>query len=230
MNYIHECNILVDLDIRASDMLQANGVIWVEGPSDRIYLSRWLDLASDGELKEGIHYRIMFYGGKLLAHLDGLPPDEGGKLISLLSLNRNTALLMDSDMHAGSIDEGSPKPRMHLNKTKTRVKNELEHIGAFVWITQGREVENYTPIAVYARVVDQPPPDVDMYTQIVKTPLLQTFSEDKVAIAHAVAAATQVDDLKGYPDVWQRLLDLCGIVRQWNGVKDPPPSPAKIIP
>jgi predicted ATPase len=35
---------LHDLGAQASDLLQANSVIWVEGPSDRIYLNRWLDL------------------------------------------------------------------------------------------------------------------------------------------------------------------------------------------
>lgn len=45
-SYLCNRKILDDLDIRASEILQANGVIWVEGPSDRIYLRRWLDLFS----------------------------------------------------------------------------------------------------------------------------------------------------------------------------------------
>jgi len=61
--------VLDDLDIRASDILQSNGIIWVEGPSDRIYIRKWIELSSDGELREDIHFSIMFYGGKLLSHL-----------------------------------------------------------------------------------------------------------------------------------------------------------------
>jgi putative ATP-dependent endonuclease of the OLD family len=217
MTYVQGCNILVDLDIRASDMLQSNGIIWVEGPSDRIYLSRWLDLASNGELKEGIHYTIMFYGGKLLAHLDALPPDESNELISLLAINRNAALLMDSDKHEADSVDG--RARMNLNATKTRVKFELEKIEAFVWITQGREVENYTPICVYARVVSQSPPEVDSYAKIVELPLLASFHGDKVAIAHRTAAETSESDLNGHLDVWERLLELCDAIRKWNGAK-----------
>lgn len=29
---------LDDLGVKASDLLQANGIIWVEGPSDRAYI------------------------------------------------------------------------------------------------------------------------------------------------------------------------------------------------
>jgi predicted ATPase len=47
----------VDLGYRASDLLQANSVIWVEGPSDRIYLNHWIR-ANAPELIEGIHYSI----------------------------------------------------------------------------------------------------------------------------------------------------------------------------
>jgi hypothetical protein len=43
-------------------------VIWVEGPSDRIYIRHWLKLA-DAHLTEEVHFSIMFYGGKLLSHL-----------------------------------------------------------------------------------------------------------------------------------------------------------------
>jgi len=34
--------ICADLGYRASDLLQANCIIWVEGPSDRIYLNHWI--------------------------------------------------------------------------------------------------------------------------------------------------------------------------------------------
>jgi putative ATP-dependent endonuclease of OLD family len=90
-------DLLQDLDIRASEILQANGVIWVEGPSDRLYVRKWLDVASGGSLREGVHYSIMFYGGKLLSHLSALPPAEAQQAISLLRLNRNLAAIIDSD-------------------------------------------------------------------------------------------------------------------------------------
>lgn len=214
--YLHNRNILDDLEIRASDILQANSVIWVEGPSDRIYLRRWLDIASDGYLKEGTHYTIMFYGGKLLFHLDALPPDESDALVSLISINRNAAIVIDSDRHPGK--PGGAKPRMRLNETKKRIKDEVTKIGGYVWITAGREVENYTPIDVFARVCNAQAPKVDCYTQIPKLRLLKNFKENKVAIAHAVAPETQKADLVGHLDIWQRLEELCAKIKRWNGL------------
>ncbi|MCF6157642.1 MAG: hypothetical protein E3K32_03505 [wastewater metagenome] len=67
--YVENRGILDDLDVRASDLLQANGIIWLEGPSDRLYFNRWIELWSDGELKEGSHYQCVFYGGRLLVLL-----------------------------------------------------------------------------------------------------------------------------------------------------------------
>jgi len=44
LGYADNRDIIDDLDFRASDILQANGIIWVEGPSDRIYLKKWIEL------------------------------------------------------------------------------------------------------------------------------------------------------------------------------------------
>jgi predicted ATPase len=82
--------ICVDLGTRASDIVQANSVIWVEGPSDRIYINHWIK-AEAPELVEGIHYSIMFYGGRLLSHLSA-NDDEVSEFISLGALNQNLAI------------------------------------------------------------------------------------------------------------------------------------------
>lgn len=56
-------DILNDLGVKASDILQSNGIIWVEGPSDRVYINKWIELASGGILRENIHYQILFMEG-----------------------------------------------------------------------------------------------------------------------------------------------------------------------
>ena len=58
--------ICTDLGAKASDILQSNSVIWVEGPLDRIYIKHWIE-SLDPTLIEGTHYSIMFYGGRLLS-------------------------------------------------------------------------------------------------------------------------------------------------------------------
>ena len=72
--------ICMDLGYCPSDLLQANCIIWVEGPSDRIYLNYWIRREAK-DLVEGIHYSVMFYGGRLLSHLSGLDPDIDPQLL-----------------------------------------------------------------------------------------------------------------------------------------------------
>jgi hypothetical protein len=127
------------LGYRASDLLQSNSVIWVEGPSDRVYLNHWIR-AVDETLREGIHYSIMFYGGRLLAHLSGteMPTLDARaeEFIHLLRINRHMAIVIDSDRRGGN---------SKLNETKERIIDEFGKHGGLTWVTAGREIENYIP-------------------------------------------------------------------------------------
>lgn len=124
--------ICADLGHRASDIVQTNAVIWVEGPSDRIYINHWLH-ALDDELVEGTHYSIMFYGGRLLSHLSA-DDDEIDDFIKLRDLNRNLAIVIDSDRSSSTAK---------INATKTRIRKAFENALGVAWITKGREIENY---------------------------------------------------------------------------------------
>lgn len=182
-----------DLGYRASDILQSNAIIWVEGPSDRIYLRHWIANAAP-ELVEGIHYSIMFYGGRLLSHLklnDPSPDEEDvNALIAVKRLNRHTAILVDSDKDA---------PEAGINATKSRVLEEVGVDGGVGWLTAGREIENYVDTGdmtaaiqtVYgARFVRRARTgqfDHILPFQTSKDGRLGTFKDiDKVAIAKAV--------------------------------------------
>ncbi len=132
----HRSAVCEDLGYHPSDLLQANCVIWVEGPSDRIYINWWLR-NTDPELVEGIHYSIMFYGGRLASHLSQAPDsDEISDFISLRRINRRGVMLMDSDRD---------KPHKPINATKRRLKKEFDTGPGHAWITDGREIENYLP-------------------------------------------------------------------------------------
>ena len=129
-------NVCEDLGYRPSDLYQANCVIWVEGPSDRIYINYWLNHI-EPEFIEGIHYSIMFYGGRLASHLSAKEPDELVEdFISLRRLNRRGVIIIDSD----KVKKGTK-----INKTKTRLKDEFDEEPGYAWITDGREIENYLP-------------------------------------------------------------------------------------
>jgi energy-coupling factor transporter ATP-binding protein EcfA2 len=134
--------ICADLGHRASDIVQANAIIWVEGPSDRIYLNYWIS-EYDPSLIEGIHYSVMFYGGRLLNHLSANDLDIKD-FIQLRTLNRNVAIMMDSDKDSS---------RARINDTKKRIRDEFSTGGGIAWITQGREVENYVdPKVLHAAI------------------------------------------------------------------------------
>jgi predicted ATP-dependent endonuclease of OLD family len=129
---------LHDLGYRPSDLLQTNSIAWVEGPSDRIYLNKWISLA-EPSLREGIDYSIMFYGGRLLAHLTA-SEETIGEFIELLKLNRYSSILIDSDKK----DADS-----QINLTKQRLVKEIEANGGVAWITSGREIENVIPKDIF---------------------------------------------------------------------------------
>ncbi len=133
LSFIENEDILMNLGVRASDILQSNAVIWVEGPSDRIYINKWIELYSDGLLKENIHYQILFYGGRLLSHLTG-KINESNELIQLFKANVHSIIVIDSD---------KTNPNKKINKTKQRIRKEFNKNQAIVWITQGKEIENY---------------------------------------------------------------------------------------
>lgn len=186
LTHHEKSNICHDLGYRPSDLVQTNAVIWVEGPSDRIYLNAWLRQA-DPSLEEGTDYSIMFYGGRLLSHLSANDPDIDD-FISLRRLNRNMAILIDSDR----------KSEHHkLNGTKRRIRNELQGGPGIVWITHGREIENYIAPRVLEEAVKKVHPQAAKLDSTERFDHALCFrkangdleeSIDKVAVARAVTA------------------------------------------
>ncbi len=132
-------DLCAELGYKASDIVQANCVIWVEGPSDRIYLKKWIS-DKRPDLLEGAHFSIMFYGGRLLSHLTAAEEEDKAQrldeLIDLQSLNKNTVVMIDSDKN--SKDDS-------INHTKKRLTKELAKSSGLAWVTAGREIENYIP-------------------------------------------------------------------------------------
>lgn len=171
------------LGYRASDLVQSNCVIWVEGPSDRLYIRKWISLLND-KLIEGIHYVIMFYGGSVLSHLTtDDPAADAMKFISLRRLNRNMVVVMDSDM------DKSTKP---IGAAKLRVQDELatdDH--SHTWITAGYTIENYIPVDLFTETMEALYPNAktkwrgDRYQNPLKDSLHEgtpvTFSKADVA-------------------------------------------------
>jgi putative ATP-dependent endonuclease of OLD family len=216
--YIEQSGVLDDLDVRASDLLQSNGVIWVEGPSDRIYINRWIDLWSGGQFREGSHYQCVFYGGRLLAHLaagtDGDPEAEG---VSILRVNRNAAVLIDSDKRTEDSE---------INATKKRVCQEIENVGGYAWVTDGREIENYLPMGLIGRWLAKDLGSIstepfDSFFELLNSivPLLgDKEAQRKPMLAEQLSRITTREDLESAPNLSARLDAMCRSLRSWNQV------------
>lgn len=140
--------VLSELGARPSDILQANGIIWVEGPSDVVYLNRWIELASGGKFKEGRDYLCAFYGGALLARTQFADPEAAdADLVNLFAANPNFVVICDSDKRS---EDSELKGRVQ------RIDDEVSKIpSGMIWITQGKEIENYLPGVVLKQALEK---------------------------------------------------------------------------
>ncbi|WP_158691012.1 AAA family ATPase [Streptomyces sp. 351MFTsu5.1] len=208
------------LGYRASDILQSNYVIWVEGPSDRIYLNHWIRLFAPS-LVEGIHYSVMFYGGKLLSHLSGAewlaPQSAVEDFILLLKINRNMAIVIDSDLKS---DKDS------LRATKVRILDEFSSSGGFAWVTAGREIENYVPAEIFesaAKEVHSSASPVkprgkygDVFSGVKRKKEGEpgVVTPDKVEIARVAVRGSQ--EIWDVLDLKERVVNLANSIRKAN--------------
>ena len=215
--YIENRGILDDLDVRASDLLQSNGIIWVEGPSDRIYLNKWINLWSDGNITEGNHYQCIFYGGRLLSHLSSEEPELVEGAISILKVNKNSIILIDSDKRA----EGDA-----LNTTKLRIIEEINNNGGLAWITQGKEIENYISSDVISLWLEKP----DMaqvgqydnffaYLDSIEQRKGHKYSKKKHLLAEELVSHMTKDNLEKILDLSENLNKVCEMIRTWNNMR-----------
>jgi AAA domain, putative AbiEii toxin, Type IV TA system len=209
-----------ELGLRASDLVQANAVVWVEGPSDRTYLRRWLSLVDD-ELIEGEHFSIMFYGGALLSELSPKDPSVE-EFVSLPRINRNFSIVIDSDRR---------KAEDEINATKQRVATafEKEGVRGVVWVTAGYTIENYVPADLLRAAVEKVHSKSEYVTDAAgrfENPLGQgrfgkrTAGADKGAVAREIVALWDADT--EWPlDLEERVQALAAAIREVN---DLPPK------
>jgi hypothetical protein len=199
--------VLDDLGCRASDLLQANVVVWVEGPSDRLYFNRWVELWSNNELHEGVHYQCVWYGGAMLAGMSFEDQAACDDLVSALKVNRHAIVLMDSDRRAAD----DP-----LKERVRRVSEEAETSGGCAWVTAGREVENYIPDDALRLGLNVP----SLMAPGLYDDVLEHIgrSGDKPGLARLVVPHISRDMLARTRDLGPQLDRVCQLIRGWNGL------------
>lgn len=204
-SYLDKAELLDDLDVRASDLLQSNGIIWVEGPSDRIYIKKWLSLI-DSSLKENEHYQFAYYGGRLLSHYTGNMEEDD--LIKILLTNRNSAIVIDSDKR---------NRQANINDTKKRVQSEFADNKLFCWITKGKEIENYISarsinIAYNANLTQIG--QYELFPNYICS-VKDNFVTQKVRFAQELIKGIEVEDLM-ILDLKEKILKLANVIKKWN--------------
>lgn len=210
--FLEKNSILNDVGFKASDILQSNGIIWVEGPSDRLYINKWIELWSDKTLKEGKDYQCVFYGGKLLSHLSF--EEDIDELVNLLKVNRNSIIMIDSDKRAAG---------GRINPTKSRIKTECEENSIMCWITKGREIENYISSNIILISLEKDSnevfenfDDIKDYLNRIEGELGTKFESNKVGFAKKFISNMNLDNCRNILDLDSNMKKVIKIIKSWN--------------
>lgn len=210
-------NVADDLGYRASDLLQTNYTIWVEGPSDRIYWKRWLELVAP-DLIEGTHYSLMPYGGRLIDSVTVRTEDDPQieeDLIKILQLGRRCTVIADSDKQSLQA-ELHPQIQRLIDEARS---HEYADVLVCEW---ARTVENLIPATKFRNLLLQKHTRSTTLVPRSDDPFRQPFgkmkasSYSKTSIArHVAPQILKVDigvDLRGTLD------GLVDRIRRANGV------------
>lgn len=157
---IDKHEILDSLGIKASQLLQSNIIIWVEGPSDRIYIKKWISDLSTNELIEGKHYSFLIYGGANINAHTILREEDNEELIDVFKTSRYSIIVCDSD-YKTEFDAKNEKLKNRLQILLNRMGRLEEEININnyikFWISEGREIENYIPKNLFIKILSKPP-------------------------------------------------------------------------
>lgn len=137
------------LGVNNSSVLMANSSIWVEGPTDRKYISKFLKLYCEQNksqnLKEDIDFAFFEYGGNLIEHYlfddnfdEIFTENEVREKINSFALSNRIYLLADNDNATGKKLER----RESLVELSSKGKN-FKYQN-----TNYREIENLLPVKI----------------------------------------------------------------------------------
>ena len=207
-NFFDKQAILEDLAVKASDLFQSNGIIWVEGPSDRIYINKWLEVFCNSKYQEGKDFQYLYYGGRLLSHYS---LDDLNNKINILTTNRNSAIIIDSD---------KKKNTDKINDTKKRVNKEFSDKKLFCWITAGKEIENYLPKEAIFKIANHAVHQCKRYQPFSKyiKNVGVNFENTKVPFATKVKEYITKENSEKILDLKNQIEELYKQIEEWNKI------------
>ena len=93
------------LGVNNSSVFMANSTIWVEGISDKIYISKYLQVylksKSDIDFKEDIDYSFIEYGGNNITHW-AFDSDDDISTINASGITNRSMIILDNDNDSNS--------------------------------------------------------------------------------------------------------------------------------
>lgn len=205
--HIDKTELLDDLDVKASDILQSNGIIWVEGPSDRVYIKKWLDIFTENKYEEGKDYQFLYYGGRLLSQYSA---QEETELINIITTNRNAAIVIDSDKKS----RNTP-----INNTKKRIVKEFKELNMFSWVTKGKEIENYLPRKAIESMLEKSIKNECKQYTLFPTYIekyYKNFSNKKVPFANQIKDYITFENSSEMLDLRKQIEKLYKQIEKWN--------------
>lgn len=214
-NILGKKGCLDDLGIKASDILQSNGIIWVEGPSDRIYINKWIELWSNGKYKEGMNYQCVFYGGRLLSNTT-FEEENLDNLINLMNVNKNSIILIDSDKRSA---------KARINDTKKRIQKECEEKEQLCWITKGKEIENYVPKQIIESFFEKEIDDnfgeyetIDTFLNKYNVNEGEKFKISKITYAKKYSEKMTLSNMQTVLDLNENMKKVIAEIEKWNNI------------
>jgi energy-coupling factor transporter ATP-binding protein EcfA2 len=219
---VGQTGILDALGVSGSTLLQSNCALWVEGPSDRIYLKLWMrQRCVQRQLShvEGSDFSFVYYGGKVLSHF-AFAESGADELIALVRICRFSAVVMDRDTDPTD-------PNDDVRHTKARVRDEAQadpHHRAAMF-SSGREIENDVDPLIFRKAVAK----------------MLNVSEDALSGLQLTSAKRYPDEVVAHLGLTEdaaktasrKLKDKVTladfVVREWTGAASVPPYVDELI-
>ena len=159
------CN---ELGVVPGDALLSNCVIWVEGPSEILWIRAWIRSyyptykklkKIETNLIEGLHFSILMTGGSLISHLSYeeaiYPIDELEEehALKVLKVNPNPFVIIDSDASSTTSQKYIRSKNIAFEINQQNKINNRKHFDAIddnnfhqipnFWMLKAKELENY---------------------------------------------------------------------------------------
>jgi hypothetical protein len=188
------------LGISPGDSFVADGIIWVEGPSDvSIYTAFLQKLGIDLEAKNVL---LMWGGGDAMQHLS---------VSELQRLNPNFAVMLDSERTSS---------QKQIAAWKKRLCGQCNEVGAFAFVTQRRAIENYFSLRAVRQHYNKR--DLPLFGEYVELAAhisahIPGRSYGKIRDAGPIVANMTAKEIENLGDLTQALRSLQSIIARWKG-------------